>query len=146
MIITWPRMQNVLLGISAFLMLTLLWSDMCFAIDASGARYSFRYSEYLPFIILTFVCTALLVAAICYRKQYILQIRVAVIAMLAQAGFQVWLAVMFFSLKGAYTFTISALMPLVCIILEVLAVRYSWREASDAMASDFRKKIRRKSK
>ncbi len=146
MIITWPRMQNVLLGISAFLMLSLLWSDMCFAIDADGARYSFRYTEYLPFIILTFVCFALLVASICYRKQYILQIRVAVIAMLAQAGYQVWLAVMFFSLKGTYTFTISALMPLVCIILEVLAVRYSWREASDALASDFRKKIRRKAK
>lgn len=146
MIITWPRMQNVLLGISAFLMLSLLWSDMCFAIDADGARYSFRYTEYLPFIILTFVCFALLVASICYRKQYILQIRVAVIAMLAQAGYQVWLAVMFFSLKGTYTFTISALMPLVCVILEVLAVRYSWREASDALASDFRKKIRRKAK
>jgi len=146
MIITWPRMQNVLLAISAFLILSLFWSEMCYTVDTDGVRYSIKFTEHLQFLILTFISFALCIAAIFYRKQYILQMRVCIIDMLILAGYQIWLAVAFFQLKSAYTFTISTLFPLVCIILMVLAIRYCWRDASDVIARDFHKKVNKKLK
>ena len=144
--ITWPRMQNVLLGIAAFLMLSLFWSEMCYTIGDDGVRYSIKYTEHLQFLVLTFITVSLAIAAICYRKQYILQVRVCIIEMFILLGFQIWLLVAFLQLKSVYTFTVSTLFPLVCIILIVLAIRYSWRDATDVIARDFRRKVGRKLK
>ena len=58
----------------------------------------------------------------------------------------IWLLVAFFQLKQAYTFTISTLFPLVCIVLVVLAIRYSWRDASEVIARDFHRKVSKKLK
>ena len=144
--ITWPRMQNVLLGISAFLIVTLLWSEMCYGVDAEGMRYSIKFTEHIQFLIFTVITAALSVAAIAYRKQYILQVRVCIINMLILLGYQIWLLVAFFQLKSAYTFTIYTLFPFVCIILHFLAIRYSWRDATDVIARDFSRKVAKKLK
>lgn len=146
MILTWPRMQNVLLGISAFLMLSLLWSRMCYTVDEYGVEYSIKFTEHIQFLILTVISIALCIAAIFYRKQYILQIRVCIIAMFVLLGYQIWLIVAFFQLKSVYTFTVSTLFPLVCIILLILAIRYNWRDASDVIARDFHRKVAKKLK
>ena len=144
--ITWPRMQNVLLGISAFLILTLLWSEMCYGVDAEGMRYTIKFTEHIQFLIFTIITAALSVAAIDYRKQYILQVRVCIINMLILLGYQLWLLVAFFQLKSAYTFTIYTLFPFVCIVLHFLAIRYSWRDATDVIARDFNRKMAKKLK
>jgi len=144
--ITWPRMQNVLLGISAFLILTLLWSEMCYGVDAEGMRYTIKFTEHIQFLIFTIITAALSVAAIAYRKQYILQVRVCIINMLILLGYQLWLLVAFFQLKSAYTFTIYTLFPFVCIVLHFLAIRYSWRDATDVIARDFNRKMAKKLK
>lgn len=146
MIITWPRMQNVLLAISAMLILTLFWSQMCYTVDSSGVEYSIKFTEHIQFLVLTFITFALCIAAICYKKQYILQVRVCIINMLILLGYQIWLAVAFFQLKSAYTFTIYTLFPFVCIVLHFLAIRYSWRDASVVIARDFRRKAAKKLK
>ena len=146
MIITWPRMQNVLLAISAFLILSLFWSQMCYTVDSSGVEYSIKFTEHIQFLVLTFITFALCIAAICYKKQYILQVRVCIINMLILLGYQIWLAVAFFQLKSAYTFTIYTLFPFVCIVLHFLAIRYSWRDASVVIARDFRRKAAKKLK
>lgn len=144
--ITWPRMQNVLLGISAFLILTLLWSEMCYGVDAEGMRYTIKFTEHIQFLIFTIITAALSVAAIAYRKQYILQVRVCIINMLILLGYQLWLLVAFFQLKSAYTFTIYTLFPFVCIVLHFLAIRYIWRDATDVIARDFNRKMAKKLK
>lgn len=144
--ITWPRMQNVLLGISAFLILTLLWSEMCYGVDAEGMRYTIKFTEHIQFLIFTIITAALSVAAIAYRKQYILQVRVCIINMLILLGYQLWLLVAFFQLKSAYTFTIYTLFPFVCIVLHFLAIRYCWRDATDVIARDFNRKMAKKLK
>ena len=48
-------MQNVLLGISAFLMVTLFWSEMCYGYDAEGMRYSIKFTEHIQFLVFTFI-------------------------------------------------------------------------------------------
>ena len=144
--ITWPRMQNVLLGISAFLIVTLFWSEMCYGYDAEGMRYSIKFTEHIQFLIFNFITVALAVAAIAYRKQYILQVRVCIINMLILLGYQLWLLVAFFQLKSAYTFTIYTLFPFVCITLHFMAIRYSWRDATDVIACDFSRKVSKKIK
>ena len=144
--ITWTRMQNVLLAIAAFLLVSLFWSQMCYTVGSDGVRYAIKYTEHLQFLLLTFISLSLTIAAICYRKQYILQMRVCIIDMFVLLGFQIWLLVAFFQLKQAYTFTISTLFPLVCIVLIVLAIRYSWRDASEVIARDFHRKVSKKLK
>lgn len=146
MIITWPRMQNVLLAIAAFLLVTLFWSEMCYTVGDDGVRYAIKFTEHLQFLILTFITLSLTIAAIGYRKQYILQMRVCLIDMFILLGYQIWLLVAFFQLKSVYTFTISALFPFVCIVLIVLAIRYSWKDASVVIARDFRRRVDKKLK
>ncbi|MBP5505004.1 MAG: DUF4293 family protein [Bacteroidales bacterium] len=144
--ITWPRMQNVLLGISAFLIITLFWSEMCYGYDAEGMRYSIKFTEHIQFLVFTFITAALAIAAIFYKKQYILQVRVCIINMLILLGYQIWLVVAFFQLKSAYTFTLYTLFPFVCITLHFLAITHSWRDATDVIARDFHKKMGKKLK
>ena len=132
-------MQNVLLGISAFLMVTLFWSEMCYGYDAEGMRYSIKFTEHIQFLVFTFITASLAIAAIFYRKQYILQVRVCIINMLILLGYQIWLMVAFFQLKSAYTFTVY-------IILHFLAIRYSWNDATDVIARDFHRKMGKSSK
>ena len=144
MIITWPRMQNVLLGISAFLIVTLFWSEMCYGFDAEGMRYSIKFTEHIQFLILNFITVSLAVAAIAYKKQYIMQVRVCIINMFILLGYQIWLLVAFFQLKSLFTFTVYTLFPFVCIVLHFLAIRYSWRDASDVIARDFQRKVNKK--
>ena len=146
MILTWPRMQNVLLAISAFLMLSLLWSRLCYTVDLDGAEYSIKFTEHIQFLIFTLITFVLCIAAICYRKQYILQIRVCIINIIILLGYQIWLIVAFFQLKSVYTFTVSTLFPLACIILIILAIRFSWKDASVVIARDFRRKAAKKLK
>ena len=141
MIMTWPRMQNVLLGISAVLIVTLFWSEMCYGYDAEGIRYSIKFTEHIQFLVFNFITVSLAIAAIFYGKQYILQVRVCIINMLILLGYQIWLGVAFFQLRSAYTFTVYALVPFVCIILHFIAIRYSWRDATDVIARDFRRKM-----
>ena len=119
---------------------------MCYTVTDEGVRYSIKFTEHLQFLVLTFITVALAVAAIFYRRQYILQVRVCIIEMLILLGFQIWLLVAFLRLKSVYTFTVSTLFPLVSIILIVLAVRYSWKDATVAIARDFRKKMGKKIK
>lgn len=143
--ITWPRMQNVLLAISAFLLLSLFWSEMCYATGDDGTRLCIKFSEHLQFLVFTFISLALCIAAIFYRKQYILQVRVCIIDMLVLLGYQIWILVAFFQLKSVYTFKVAALFPLVCIVLMFLAIRYSWKDATDVIARDFHRKMGKKS-
>ena len=140
MIINMPRMQNVLLGISAFLLLTLFWSRMCYTVDLDGTEYSIKFTEHIQFLVLSFITFSLCIAAICYKKQYILQIRVCIINLL------IWIIVTYFQLKSVYTFTMYTLFPLACIILIVLAIRYSWKDATDVIARDFQRKVGKKIK
>ena len=144
--ITWPRMQNVLLGISAFLIVTLFWSEMCYGFDSEGMRYSIKFTEHIQFLVFNFITLALAIAAIYYRKQYILQVRVCIINMLILLGYQIWLLVAFFQLRSAYTFTIYTLVPFVCITLHFIAISYSWSDATKVIANDFSKKVGKKLK
>ena len=52
----------------------------------------------------------------------------------------------YFQLKSVYTFTMYTLFPLACIILIVLAIRYSWKDATDVIARDFQRKVGKKIK
>lgn len=145
--ITRPRMQNVLLAISACLLGCLFWAEMCYGIDPSSeARTSLKFIEHTPFMILTIVTTVLSVTAIFYRKQYIMQVRVCIINMLILLGYQIWILVYFLKFKEVFTFTFFSLVPLLCILLHFLAMRYSWRDATLVIAHDLQDKVKKNKK
>ena len=136
----WQRFQTLLLIICALLLSSLWWTDMCvavnaFAEDGSVIVDTIKFTDFLPFLILSIVCFSLTVTTIAYNTQRIIQIRLCIMNMLILTGFQLWLIVEFFKLKVAYAFRIPTLFPFVCIVLLVLAIRYIWRDEAMVIAN-----------
>ena len=76
--------------------------------------------EYLLFLIMLFTANVICLFSF---KARILQMRLGVITVIMLAAFQIWLGVDFFRNKDEMVFSITAIFPLVCAILDLLAVR-----------------------
>lgn len=138
----WQRFQTLLLIICALLIASLWWTDMCVAVDSfaedgTPLLETIKFTDYLPFLIMSIVCFSLTISAICYFSHRIIQIRLCIMQLLIQIGFQAWIVFEFFKLKVAYAFKIPALFPLVCIILLLLAIKYIWRDEAMMIANGY---------
>mgnify|MGYP003479241921 CR=1 FL=1 len=152
----WLRFQTLLLAVCALLLSTLWWTDMCVAVDSFAADgsvnlVSIKFSDYLPFLILSIVCFSLSVGTIAYYSHRIIQIRLCIMNMLILSAYQIWMIIEFFKLKVAYTFKLPLLFPLVCVILLVLAIKYIWRDEANmildgAIAAEAEKKNKKRNK
>lgn len=141
----WKRFQTLLLLISAVLIASLFWSDMCYTMEqvpgaAQLQRYGIRFINYVPFAVFTFVSFFLCIFTIAYYKQRIMQVRLCILNMLLLTGYQIWLIIQFFKLKSQFTFNVATLFPLVVIILLLLAIRYIWRDEATFVATGMIKK------
>ena len=146
--ITWPRIQTVLVIICSFLLLSHFWSQFCFVVDADGVREGVKFidkPQYLIFTLVTFVLSVLIVA---YRKARILQIRLCIMEILILLGYQGWILVDLLSLRKQFSpvFTLAAIFPLVCIILLLISIRSIWRDEAAAMLGEVSRKARRHKK
>lgn len=92
---------------------------MFFCEKAAGVPYV----RYTPYLILLIIVTFLNFLALTCWKHRIFQMRTAVLAAIITLGLQAWLAVDFFTADKTTIFKISAIFPLVCVILDVLAAR-----------------------
>ena len=142
----WQRIQTLYLALACGIVAALFFSPLAVAIGNGGAQETINFTDNIYFLCLMIsIALANLLALILFKHRG-LQMRVTVIAGLLLLGFQIWLLVAFLRLKSVYTFTVSTLFPLVSIILIVLAVRYSWKDATVAIARDFSKKMGKKIK
>lgn len=120
----WQRIQTLYLGISTILIGVLFFCTKAAAYDAGGEivkKYS--YIEYLPYLILLIVISLLNLLALTTYKVRVFQMRTAVLSALITLALQIWLAVDFVYTHEAMIFKITAVFPIVAVILDFMAAR-----------------------
>lgn len=87
-----------------------------------------RYTDYLPYTILIALICALNLLALTTPKFRVFQFRTTVLSALFSAALQAWLAVEFAVGGNDPVFSVTAVFPSVCVILDILAARGIWAD------------------
>jgi len=110
----WQRVQTLYLFLS-----TVLAGSMFFCEKTADLSYI----KYTPYLILLIIITLLNFLALTCWKYRVFQMRTAVLSAIITLALQAWIAVDFFTADKIAVFKITAIFPLVCVILDVLAAR-----------------------
>jgi len=113
------RKQTLFLLISLGLIISMFFGTMAY--DTSER---FAFTQITGLLILNVITTFLLFFSIFTYKHRILQIRISAMNAIMLIGYQCWIAWLFFTRPEGSVFTVSAVFPIVCSILTVLAIRY----------------------
>ena len=131
---TWKRIQTLLIFLAAALMLSTLAGDMCRAVaadPAAGAGEPIRFTDNYQSMIFSFVTFALACIAIGHYKLRLMQMRLCLLDTILLVFYQIWIAVWFFRLKDAYTFTLFSVFPIIAAILLLVAIRFILRDEAE---------------
>lgn len=115
----WQRVQTLYLFISTALMVAMIFSD-----KTEGVRYT----AYLPYLILLVVIALLDLLALTTYRFRVFQMRTAVLSALVTIALQGWLALDFFVAGKDLVWKMTAVFPIVSVILNVLAAAAIWRD------------------
>jgi len=113
------RKQTLFLLISFGLIISMFFSTMAYS---SSEKLTFMHKT--EFLILNIIITFLTFFAIFTYRHRILQIRISAMNTAMLIGYQCWIAWFFFTRPHESVFTVSAVFPIVCAILTILAIRY----------------------
>lgn len=119
----WQRVQTLYLAISSILIASMFFCKFATIVGAQGDETTIMYYEYLPYLIFMIMLLTANLSALFAFKARVLQMRVAILAALLSLGFQIWLGVDFVRMRNEMTFSFTAVFPVVCVILNVLAAR-----------------------
>lgn len=120
----WQRVQTLYMAISTVLALVMVLGVKAIIPSADGSEARvISYAAYIPYLILLVIILILDVLALTTWKFRVFQMRTAVLSAIITLALQIWLAVDFFSNMGACVYRISAVFPIVCVILDLLAAR-----------------------
>lgn len=128
------RIQTLFLAVAAGLIFSLFLTPMM-KIVGSEATEIVLYREYTPFLIIIFVAFVLCVTTIVSYKRRIFQIRLCNLNSLILLGFQIWIAVQFFTREPQMVYSVTALFPIVAAVMTFFAMRYIARDEALVMAS-----------
>ncbi|MBS7273645.1 MAG: DUF4293 family protein [Bacteroidales bacterium] len=131
----WQRIQTLYLFLS-----TVLSGLMFFFDKAPGVRYT----AYIPYAVLMVIILLLNLLALTTYKFRIFQFRTAVLAALISFAFQVWIAVDFFTADSSLIFNMTAVIPVISVILNVLAARNIMADELMVRSSDRLRSAKRK--
>jgi multisubunit Na+/H+ antiporter MnhF subunit len=115
------RIQTLYLLFTCGLLASLFFIPMCETL--SGAR---DYSDYTGLLILLILSLATSLGTLFLYRRRTWQIRLCILNSIVLTGFQGWIACYFFTAEAA--FSISAVFPLIAVILTVIAARYIARD------------------
>ncbi|MBO4263527.1 MAG: DUF4293 domain-containing protein [Bacteroidales bacterium] len=115
----WQRIQTLYLFLSALLV------GAMFFCDKAG---DISYLRYLPYPILMGIILLLNILALTTFRFRVFQARTAVLSAIIALGFQGWLVVDFIATGNQPVFHVSAVFPVVCAILNILAARGIWAD------------------
>lgn len=119
----WQRIQTLYLALACGIVAALFFSPLAVAIGNGGAQETINFTDNIYFLCLMIsIALANLLALILFKHRG-LQMRVTVIAGLLLLGFQIWLAVRYFTAPEGIVFKFTAILPLVAAILDFLALR-----------------------
>ena len=115
----WQRSQTLYLAVSTILIAVLFFSDKAGEIP---------YTAYVPYLILLILITLLNILALTTWKFRVFQFRTANLSAILTFALQAWLAVDFVVTGNSPLFHLSAVFPLVAVILYILAARGIWAD------------------
>ncbi|MBO7117868.1 MAG: DUF4293 domain-containing protein [Bacteroidales bacterium] len=119
----WQRIQTLYLALACGIVAALFFSPLAVAIGDGGAQETIYFTDNVYFLCLMIsIALANLLALVLFKHRG-LQMRVTVIAGLLLLGFQIWLAVRYFTAPEGIVFKFTAILPLVAAILDFLALR-----------------------
>jgi len=115
----WQRIQTLYLAISTALIAALFFCD-----KAEGISFV----SYWPYLVMTIIISLLNVLALTTWKIRIFQVRTTVLAAIITLALQSWLVVDFIITGNDPLFHVTALFPIVAVILDILAARGIWAD------------------
>ena len=119
----WQRIQTLYLALACGIVAALFFSPLAVAIGDGGAQETIYFTDNVYFLCLMIsIALASLLALVLFKHRG-LQMRVTVIAGLLLLGFQIWLAVRYFTAPEGIVFKFTTILPLVAAILDFLALR-----------------------
>lgn len=133
----WQRIQTLYLAISTGLITALFFCD-----KADGISYR----AYVPYLILLIVITLLNVLALTSCRFRVFQARTAVLSAIITIALQAWLAVDFFVTGNDPVFHVSAVFPVVAVILDILAALNIWSDELMVRNADRLRSAKRRSR
>ncbi len=120
----WQRIQTLYLGLAAVLTLSLFWVNVARILGPEGEVELVGFCDKSLYLYLVIACLAANLAAFSTYRLRILQLRLAVVSALLYLGLQGVVAYdFFFNRPQQMVFLLPAVFPLVCAILDALAVR-----------------------
>ena len=143
------RYQNFCFLAMAALMATMLFCDMCRAQvvmlsePSQTEEITVKFNENFAFIVLAASVLAASVAGICGCVRPSFQLRCAIISLTVLLSFQIWIAVIFIRMRHQYVFSVAAIYPLISLIADILAIRFTLNDISQDAAHDLYHNLRK---
>ncbi len=119
----WQRIQTLYLGIATVLIAAMFFSNFATVLGPDGASEKIGYGEYIPYLLFLIMLVAANVMALATFKARMLQMRICILSSILLLAFQIWLAVDIIRHWNEMVFSITAVFPLVALILDLLAAR-----------------------
>lgn len=119
----WQRIQTLYLAVATALLTSMFFCKFATILGPDGVEISIKYVEKVPHLVLLAVALAGNVFSLFAFKIRIPQMRVATVAALILLAFQIWIIVDVVRGWNEMVFSVTALFPLVAMVLDILAAR-----------------------
>lgn len=119
----WQRIQTLYLAVATALLASMFFCKFATILGPDGVEISIKYFEKVPYLVLLTVALAGNMFSLFAFKIRIPQMRVAMVAALILLAFQVWIIVDVVRGWNEMVFSVTALFPLVAMVLDILAAR-----------------------
>lgn len=119
----WQRIQTLYLAVATALLTSMFFCKFATILGPDGVEISIRYFEKVPYLVLLAVALAGNMFSLFAFKIRIPQMRVATVAALILLAFQIWIIVDVVRGWNEMVFSVTALFPLVAMVLDILAAR-----------------------
>ena len=119
----WQRIQTLYLAVATALLTSMFFCKFATILGPDGVEISIKYLEKVPYLVLLAVALAGNVFSLFAFKIRIPQMRVATVAALILLAFQIWIIVDVVRGWNEMVFSVTALFPLVAMVLDILAAR-----------------------
>lgn len=119
----WQRIQTLYLAVATALLISMFFCKFATILGPDGVEISIKYVKKVPYLVLLAVALAGNVFSLFAFKIRIPQMRVATVAALILLAFQIWIIVDVVRGWNEMVFSVTALFPLVAMVLDILAAR-----------------------
>lgn len=143
----WQRLQTLYLAVASALLISMFFTRFATIAAPEGGELTIMYYEKIPYLVLLIASLAANLFSLCAFKIRIPQMRVATFGVIILTAFQAWIVVDVVREWNQMSFSVTALFPLVCIVLDALAAKSIMTDEAMVQSAsrlrDYKKKHRK---